>query len=77
MFVVVVVVVVVGGGGGCGFLHDCGKCYDPCAPIFKVMLVCLFLLLWGKDETPGIEDLGSVLRNSSIQTLRLSAMLTN
>jgi hypothetical protein len=29
------------------------------------------LLLRGKDETPDIEDLGSVLRDSSIQTLRL------
>jgi hypothetical protein len=28
-------------------------------------------LLRGKDETPDIEDLGSVLRDSSIQTLRL------
>jgi hypothetical protein len=31
----------------------------------------LLLLLWGKDETPDIEDLGSVLCNSTIQTLRL------
>jgi hypothetical protein len=29
------------------------------------------LLLRGKDEIPDIEDLGSVLRNSSIQTLCL------
>jgi hypothetical protein len=31
----------------------------------------LLLLLRGKDETSDIEDLGSVLRDSSIQTLRL------
>jgi hypothetical protein len=34
-------------------------------------LVSLLFLLWGKDETPDIEDPGSVLRDSSIQTLRL------
>jgi hypothetical protein len=31
----------------------------------------LFMLLRGKDEPPDIEDLGSVLCNSSIQTLHL------
>ncbi len=31
----------------------------------------LLLLLRGKDETPDIEDLKSVLRDSFIQTLRL------
>ncbi len=31
----------------------------------------LLLLLRGKDETTGIEDLGSVLRDSSIKALRL------
>jgi hypothetical protein len=31
----------------------------------------LLLLFRGKDETPDIENLGSVLRDSSIQTLRL------
>ncbi len=34
------------------------------------------LLLRGKDETPDIEDLGSVLRDSSIQTLRLPTNYT-
>ncbi len=31
----------------------------------------MYLLLWGKDETPDIEDLGSVLCNSSVKTLHL------
>ncbi len=35
------------------------------------LLLLLLLLLRGKDETPDNEDLGSVLRDSSIQTLRL------
>ncbi len=34
-------------------------------------IVVVVLLLRGKDETPDIEDLGSVLRDSSIQTLHL------
>jgi hypothetical protein len=35
------------------------------------LAILILLLLRGKDETPDIEDLGSVLRDSSIQTLRL------
>ncbi len=30
----------------------------------------MLLLLRGKDETPDMEEMGSVLRNSSIQALR-------
>ncbi len=37
-------------------------------------LLLLLLLLRGKDETPDIEDLGSVLHDSSIQTLRQSTI---
>ncbi len=36
-----------------------------------MLLVLLVLLLRGKDETPDIKDRGTVLRDSSIQTLRL------
>jgi hypothetical protein len=37
----------------------------------------MLLLLRGKDETPDIEDLGSVLRGSSIQNLsRISVPLS-
>ncbi len=35
-------------------------------------LLLLLLILREKDETPDIEDLGSVLHDSSIQTLHLS-----
>jgi hypothetical protein len=35
------------------------------------MAVVVIVVVTGKDETPDIEDLGSVLRVSSIQTLRL------
>ncbi len=33
--------------------------------------VVVVVVVRGKDETPGIEDLGSVLRDSSNQTLHL------
>jgi hypothetical protein len=37
----------------------------------NLLPMLLLLLLRGKAETPDIENLGSVLRDSSIQTLRL------
>ncbi len=40
-----------------------------------VVVVVVVVVVTGKDETPDIEDLGSVLRDSSIQTLRLPTKL--